>query len=66
MRSDTDALAAQNRIALWIDCNAHGLGHRWRNDPTIVDGLPLAYYWHCARCPVDVRTLGKTPLRFLN
>lgn len=56
----TEQLRDQNNGTSWLDCNAHGLPHRWQ-----VDQVPA--YWRCLRCPVGTRTESHAtpPRRFL-
>jgi len=63
MRTLEARLADQNQIATWRDCNAAGFPHRWFIGH-VVDGTD-SVFWRCKRCPIDTRTLGGRPERFL-
>lgn len=51
-------LRAQNNAHGWLDCNAHGLPHRW--EPSQAKG-----FWTCTRCPVDTYDPWAAPKRYL-
>jgi hypothetical protein len=65
-------LKAQNNGRSWLDCNDHGLNHRWQHVATL--GVYREHgvnyggrdYWRCSRCPVSTLTVvGVPPRKFL-
>lgn len=62
-----EQLKDQNNGTLWLDCNAHGLPHRWaprlRLGHWVGDELvndPPGWFY-CKRCPVTTLTIRTAP-----